>query len=142
MKRFQEYLAGELAAIEAAGLYKNERVIVTPQQAVIRVADGREVLNFCANNYLGLSNHPRVIQAAQTAMNERGYGMSSVRFICGTQDLHKELEAAISRYFQTDDAILYAACFDANGGVFEPLFDERDAIISDALNHASIIDGV
>ncbi|MDR2362097.1 MAG: glycine C-acetyltransferase [Prevotellaceae bacterium] len=142
MKKFQEYLKSELAAIETAGLYKNERIIVTPQQAIIRIADGQEVINLCANNYLGLSNHPRLIQAAQTAINERGYGMSSVRFICGTQDLHKELEAAISRYFRTDDAILYAACFDANGGVFEPLFDERDAIISDALNHASIIDGV
>jgi glycine C-acetyltransferase len=140
--KFQDYLAGELAAIEAAGLYKNERVIGTPQQAVIRIADGREVLNFCANNYLGLSNHPRVIKAAQAAMDDRGYGMSSVRFICGTQDLHKELEAAVARYFHTDDAILYAACFDANGGLFEPLLDERDAIISDALNHASIIDGV
>ena len=139
---FQDYLTGELAAIEAAGLYKNERIIVTPQQAVVRTADGREALNFCANNYLGLSNHPRVIKAAQTAMDDRGYGMSSVRFICGTQDLHKELEAAVARYFHADDAILYAACFDANGGLFEPLLDERDAIISDALNHASIIDGV
>ena len=139
---FQNHLAAELAAIEQAGLYKRERIIVTPQQAVIKVQAGQEALNFCANNYLGLSNHPRVIRAAQEAMNERGYGMSSVRFICGTQDLHKELEAAISRYFRTDDAILYAACFDANGGVFEPLFDEHDAIISDALNHASIIDGV
>ncbi|MDR2359369.1 MAG: glycine C-acetyltransferase [Prevotellaceae bacterium] len=139
---FQNHLAAGLAAIEQAGLYKHERIIVTPQQAVIKVQAGQEALNFCANNYLGLSNHPRVVRAAQEAMNERGYGMSSVRFICGTQDLHKELEAAISRYFQTDDAILYAACFDANGGVFEPLFDEHDAIISDALNHASIIDGV
>ncbi|MDR0582077.1 MAG: glycine C-acetyltransferase [Prevotellaceae bacterium] len=139
---FQNHLAAELAAIEQAGLYKHERIIVTPQQAVIKVQAGQEALNFCANNYLGLSNHPRVIRAAQEAMDERGYGMSSVRFICGTQDLHKELEAAISRYFQTEDAILYAACFDANGGVFEPLFDEHDAIISDALNHASIIDGV
>jgi glycine C-acetyltransferase len=140
--KFQNYLAAELAAIDAAGLYKDERVIVTPQQAAIKVKQGQEVLNFCANNYLGLSNHPRVVRAAQEAMNTRGYGMSSVRFICGTQDLHKELEAAIARYFKTDDAILYAACFDANGGVFEPLFDEHDAIISDALNHASIIDGV
>ncbi|MDR3350536.1 MAG: glycine C-acetyltransferase [Prevotellaceae bacterium] len=141
-RNFQNHLAAELAAIEQAGLYKQERIIVTPQQALIKVQTGQEALNFCANNYLGLSNHPRVIRAAQEAMNERGYGMSSVRFICGTQDLHRELEAAISRYFQTDDAILYAACFDANGGVFEPLFDEHDAIISDALNHASIIDGV
>ncbi|MDR3133123.1 MAG: glycine C-acetyltransferase [Prevotellaceae bacterium] len=141
-KTFQNYLTAELAAIEAAGLYKKERIIVTPQQAVIKLEGGEEALNFCANNYLGLSNHPRVIRAAQEAMEERGYGMSSVRFICGTQDLHRELEAAVSRYFRTEDAILYAACFDANGGLFEPLFDERDAIISDALNHASIIDGV
>ncbi len=139
---FKNHLADTLTEIEQAGLYKNERIIVTPQQAAIRVNTGQEVLNFCANNYLGLSNHPRVVKAAQAAMDTHGYGMSSVRFICGTQDLHKELEAAIARYFKTEDAILYAACFDANGGVFEPLFDENDAIISDALNHASIIDGV
>ena len=140
--KIKNHLANELNAIEEAGLYKKERIITTPQQAAIRVNTGNEVLNFCANNYLGLSNHPRVIKAAQTAMDSHGYGMSSVRFICGTQDMHKELETAISCYFKTEDTILYAACFDANGGVFEPLFDENDAIISDALNHASIIDGV
>ena len=140
--KIKQHLAAELSHIEEAGLYKKERIIVTAQQAGIRVSAGREVLNFCANNYLGLSNHPRVIKAAQQAMETHGYGMSSVRFICGTQDIHKELEAAIAHYFKADDAILYAACFDANGGVFEPLFDEQDAIISDALNHASIIDGV
>ena len=120
---------------------KEERLIESAQQAAITVK-GKEVLNFCANNYLGLSNHPRLIKASQEMMNNRGYGMSSVRFICGTQDIHKELEAAVSDYFQTEDTILYAACFDANGGVFEPLFSEEDAIISDSLNHASIIDGV
>ncbi len=140
--KFKTQLANELDEIRKAGLYKEERIITTPQQAAIRVNTGQEVLNFCANNYLGLSNHPRVIKAAQKAMDTHGYGMSSVRFICGTQDMHKELEAAISRYFKTEDTILYAACFDANGGVFEPLFTEEDAIISDALNHASIIDGV
>jgi glycine C-acetyltransferase len=140
--KMKNYLASELDAIEKAGLYKQERIITTPQQAEIKVSTGQTVLNFCANNYLGLSNHPRVIQAAQRAMDTHGYGMSSVRFICGTQDLHKELEAAVAKYFKTEDTILYAACFDANGGVFEPLFDENDAIISDALNHASIIDGV
>lgn len=139
--KFQQHLQSELAAIREAGLYKNERLIEGPQQAEINVG-GKKVLNFCANNYLGLSNHPRLIQAAKDAMDARGYGMSSVRFICGTQDMHKELEAAVSRFFKTDDAILYAACFDANGGVFEPLFGAEDAIISDALNHASIIDGV
>ena len=138
----KNFLANELQSIQEAGLYKNERIITSPQSAVITLADGREVLNFCANNYLGLSDHPRVVKAAQEAMEKRGYGMSSVRFICGTQDIHKELEAAISDYFQTEDTILYAACFDANGGVFEPLLTEQDAIISDALNHASIIDGV
>ena len=137
----KEHLAQTLAEIKEAGLYKNERLIESPQQAAIQVA-GKEVLNFCANNYLGLSNNPRLIQAAKDAMDKRGFGMSSVRFICGTQDIHKELEAAISDYFKTEDTILYAACFDANGGVFEPLFTEEDAIISDALNHASIIDGV
>ncbi len=131
-----------MKAIEEAGLYKRERIIVTPQRAEIRVESGQEVLNFCANNYLGLSDHPRLINAATKALEERGYGMSSVRFICGTQDYHKQLEETISRFFGTDDTILYAACFDANGGLFEPLFTDEDAIISDALNHASIIDGV
>ncbi len=139
--KMQEYLCQTLAEIKEAGLYKEERLIESAQQAAITVK-GKEVLNFCANNYLGLSNHPRLIKASQEMMNNRGYGMSSVRFICGTQDIHKELEAAISEYFQTEDTILYAACFDANGGVFEPLFTEQDAIISDSLNHASIIDGV
>ena len=141
-KGMKDYLAAELKSIEEAGLYKKERIIITPQRADIRVNEGQEVLNFCANNYLGLSDHPRLIQAAKDAMDERGFGMSSVRFICGTQDIHKELEKAIAEYFHTEDTILYAACFDANGGVFEPLFGEKDAIISDALNHASIIDGV
>ena len=139
---FKDFLVQELTAIEAAGLYKNERIITTPQRADIRVGKGDEVLNFCANNYLGLSDNKRLIEAAKKAMDTHGYGMSSVRFICGTQDLHKQLEAAISDYFHTEDTILYAACFDANGGLFEPLFTEEDAIISDALNHASIIDGV
>jgi len=139
---FQKHLQDELAAIEAAGLYKKERVIVTPQTAEIKVSGGQEVLNFCANNYLGLSNNPKLIAAAKKALDERGYGMSSVRFICGTQDLHKTLEAKISEFFRMDDAILYAACFDANTGLFETLLHEEDAIISDALNHASIIDGV
>lgn len=138
----KEFLAKELDGIKAAGLYKNERIITTPQRAEIRVGDGQEVLNFCANNYLGLSDDTRLVEAAEKAMRERGFGMSSVRFICGTQDMHKQLEAAISDYFKTEDTILYAACFDANGGLFEPLFTEDDAIISDALNHASIIDGV
>lgn len=138
---FQKHLASELAAIQEAGLYKNERLIESPQQAAIQVA-GKEVLNFCANNYLGLSNSNRLIQAAKEAMDRRGYGMSSVRFICGTQDIHKQLEKKISDFFKTEDTILYAACFDANGGVFEPLLTDQDAIISDALNHASIIDGV
>ena len=140
--KIKTQLTNELNEIRKAGLYKEERIIVAPQQAAIRVNTGKEVLNFCANNYLGLSNHPRVIKAAQKAMDTHGYGMSSVRFICGTQDLHKELEAEISQFFGMEDAILYAACYDANGGVFEPLLDEHDAIISDALNHASIIDGV
>ena len=139
---FKKQLAGELKGSEEAGLYKNERIITSPQNAEITLANGETMLNFCANNYLGLSDNPRVIAAAKRAMDERGYGMSSVRFICGTQDLHKELEKAISEYFQTEDTIVYAACFDANGGVFEPLFTDEDAIISDALNHASIIDGV
>ncbi|MDE5998030.1 MAG: glycine C-acetyltransferase [Muribaculaceae bacterium] len=142
-KNFQKHLSKELDSIKEAGLYKNERIIVTPQSADIKVAgtDG-DVLNFCANNYLGLADNSRLIEAAKNAMDNRGYGMSSVRFICGTQDLHKELEKAISDYFKTEDTILYAACFDANGGLFEPLFTEEDAIISDSLNHASIIDGV
>ena len=139
--KMKEYLSNSLAEITEAGLYKNERIIESPQSAAIEVK-GKEVLNFCANNYLGLSNHPRLIEGAKKMMDKRGFGMSSVRFICGTQDAHKELEAAISEYFKTEDTILYAACFDANGGVFEPLFTDEDAIISDALNHASIIDGV
>ena len=139
--KIKEYLQRELADIKAAGLYKTERVIASPQRAEIEVA-GRSVLNFCANNYLGLSDDERLIEAAKQAMDERGFGMSSVRLICGCQDIHKELERAIADYFGTEDTILYAACFDANGGVFEPLFTEQDAIISDALNHASIIDGV
>lgn len=139
--KFQEHLQQELKDIKEAGLYKSERLIEGPQQAAIQV-NGQEVLNFCANNYLGLSNNPRLIQAAKDMMDRRGYGMSSVRFICGTQDVHKELEEAISKFFKTEDTILYAACFDANGGVFEPLLTADDAIISDALNHASIIDGV
>ena len=139
--KMKEHLAQTLSEIREAGLYKEERLICSPQRAAIEVA-GKEVLNFCANNYLGLSDHPRLIEASKRMMDRRGFGMSSVRFICGTQDIHKELEQAISSYFKTDDTILYAACFDANGGVFEPLFTEEDAIISDALNHASIIDGV
>ena len=139
--KMKEHLSNSLAEIKEAGLYKEERIIESPQSAAIEVK-GKEVLNFCANNYLGLSNHPRLIEGAKKMMDKRGFGMSSVRFICGTQDSHKELEAAISDYFKTEDTILYAACFDANGGVFEPLLTEQDAIISDALNHASIIDGV
>lgn len=139
--KMKEHLSNALAEIKEAGLYKEERIIESPQSAAIEVK-GKEVLNFCANNYLGLSNHPRLIEGAKKMMDKRGFGMSSVRFICGTQDSHKELEAAISDYFKTEDTILYAACFDANGGVFEPLLTEQDAIISDALNHASIIDGV
>ena len=139
--KMKDHLCKELAEIKEAGLYKEERIIESPQRAAIEVK-GKEVLNFCANNYLGLSNHPRLIEGAKKMMDKRGFGMSSVRFICGTQDAHKELEAAISEYFKTEDTILYAACFDANGGVFEPLFTDQDAIISDSLNHASIIDGV
>ena len=139
---FQKHLQKELHEIEEAGLYKNERIITSPQQAAIKVSTGQEVLNFCANNYLGLSNDKELIKAAKKALDSHGYGMSSVRFICGTGDLHKELEARIAGFFGTEDSILYASCFDANGGVFEPLLDEKDAIISDALNHASIIDGV
>lgn len=142
-KNFKTHLEKELQDIKDAGLYKNERVIVTPQSSDIEVEGTKgEVLNFCANNYLGLADNTRLIEAAKAAMDRRGYGMSSVRFICGTQDLHKELENSISDYFKTEDTILYAACFDANGGLFEPLFTEEDAIISDSLNHASIIDGV
>ena len=139
--KMKEYLSNTIAEIKEAGLYKEERLIESAQQATISVK-GKQVLNFCANNYLGLSNHPRLIEASKKMMDRRGYGVSTVRFICGTQDIHKELEAAISEYFQTEDTILYAACFDANAGVFEPLFTEEDAIISDSLNHASIIDGV
>ena len=140
--KFQQHLQKELTEIKEAGLYKNERNIASAQSAEIILQDGSKALNFCANNYLGLADSPRIIQAAEKAMKERGYGMSSVRFICGTQDLHKELEQAISRFFKTEDTILYASCFDANGGVFEPLLTAEDAIISDSLNHASIIDGV
>ncbi|MBR5019703.1 MAG: glycine C-acetyltransferase [Bacteroidales bacterium] len=139
---FQKYLEAELQSIREAGLYKEERVITSAQQAAIKVQPGKDVLNFCANNYLGLANNPKLVEAAKQALDTHGYGMSSVRFICGTGDLHKELEQKISEFFGTEDAILYASCFDANGGVFEPLLDEHDAIISDALNHASIIDGV
>jgi glycine C-acetyltransferase len=138
----QEYLAKELLAIQEAGLFKRERIITTPQDAVINTTEGHEVLNFCANNYLGLSSHPMVVQAAKDAIDTHGYGMSSVRFICGTQDIHKTLESKIAEFLHTEDTILYAAAFDANGGVFEPLLGEEDAIISDELNHASIIDGV
>jgi glycine C-acetyltransferase len=140
--RMQAHLQKELTDIREAGLFKNERVITSPQGAEIKVNSGAEVLNFCANNYLGLSNNPKLIAAAKEALDSHGYGLSSVRFICGTQDLHKKLEAKIAEFFGTEDTILYAACFDANGGVFEPLLGEEDAIISDALNHASIIDGV
>jgi glycine C-acetyltransferase len=140
--KIKTHLANELKAIEEAGLFKKERIITSPQDASIRLAGGEEVLNFCANNYLGLSSHPALIEAARKALDSHGYGMSSVRFICGTTDLHKKLEEKIAQFFGTDDTILYAACFDANGGVFEPLLGEEDAIISDSLNHASIIDGV
>ncbi|MGC3947458.1 MAG: glycine C-acetyltransferase [Chryseolinea sp.] len=140
--KLQPVLQRELENIESAGLYKRERIITTPQGAVIETTDGKEVINFCANNYLGLSSHPRVLEAAKRAIDTHGFGMSSVRFICGTQDIHKELEQKISQFLGTEDTILYAAAFDANGGVFEPLFGTEDAIISDELNHASIIDGV
>ena len=140
--KFQKQLQDELANIKEAGLYKKERIITNPQGASIRVSTGEEVLNFCANNYLGLSSHPDVIQAAKDALDTHGYGMSSVRFICGTQDIHKNLEKKISEFLGMEDTILYAAAFDANGGLFEPLFGKQDAIISDSLNHASIIDGV
>ena len=141
-KNFKQYLETELQSIKDAGLYKNERVITSPQKADITVAGGQQVLNFCANNYLGLANNPQLIEAAKEALDTHGYGMASVRFICGTGDLQKKLEAKIAEFFGTEDTILYSSCFDANGGVFEPLLDEKDAIISDALNHASIIDGV
>ncbi|HPW65658.1 MAG TPA: glycine C-acetyltransferase, partial [Salinivirgaceae bacterium] len=140
--KFQKHLQNELKSIEEAGLYKHERIIVSPQGAEIKVSTGKEVLNFCANNYLGLSNNPKLIEAAKKALDTHGYGMSSVRFICGTGDLHKSLEQKIAQFFGTEDTILYAACFDANGGAFEPLLTQEDAIISDSLNHASIIDGV
>ena len=141
-KELKNFLTKEIQNTKDAGLYKEERIIITPQTAAIKVQGGKDVLNFCANNYLGLSDNPRLIKAAKDMMDSHGYGMSSVRFICGTQDIHKQLEKAIAHYFHTEDAILYAACFDANGGVFEPLFGPEDAIISDSLNHASIIDGV
>ncbi len=139
---FKSYLQKEISDIREAGIYKSERIIVSPQGAEIELNTGQKVLNFCANNYLGLSNNPQLIEAAKKALDSHGYGMSSVRFICGTTNLHKELEAKIAEFFGTEDTILYAACFDANGGVFEPLLNEQDAIISDSLNHASIIDGV
>jgi glycine C-acetyltransferase len=139
---FQNYLSNQLKEIKEAGLFKDERIITSPQGAVIELDTGQKVLNFCANNYLGLSNNPDLIKAAKSSLDDHGYGMSSVRFICGTTDLHKELERKIARFFSTEDTLLYAACFDANGGVFEPLLTSEDAIISDALNHASIIDGV
>jgi len=140
--KFKQQLQQELTNIDNAGLYKKERIIINPQGALIKISTGKEVLNFCANNYLGLSSHPEVIEAAKESLNKYGYGMSSVRFICGTQDVHKQLEDKISKLLGMEDTILYAAAFDANGGVFEPLFDDKDAIISDSLNHASIIDGV
>ena len=138
----QEILTEELETICRDGLYKDERIITTPQGSSIQVQDGQQVLNFCANNYLGLANHPDVIAAAKRALDDHGFGMASVRFICGTQDLHKSLERAISEFFGTEDTILYSSCFDANGGLFETLLGPEDAVISDALNHASIIDGV
>ncbi len=140
--KLQHHLQSELRGIQEAGLYKRERIITSAQDAVIKISTGQEVINFCANNYLGLSSHPKVIEAAHAALDSHGFGMSSVRFICGTQDIHKELEAKLAHFLGTEDTILYAAAFDANGGVFEPLFGEEDAIISDSLNHASIIDGV
>jgi len=140
--KYKDYLASELEVIKESGLYKQERLITTPQGPEIKISTGETVLNFCANNYLGISSHPKIIEGARKALESHGYGMSSVRFICGTQDIHKELEEKIATFFGTEDTILYAACFDANGGVFEPLFSKEDAIISDELNHASIIDGV
>ncbi|NNE03865.1 MAG: glycine C-acetyltransferase [Eudoraea sp.] len=141
-KNIKQHLKKELSAIEEAGLYKKERIITSPQDAVIKISTGQEVINFCSNNYLGLSSHPEVIKAAKDTLDSHGFGMSSVRFICGTQDIHKELEEKIASFYETEDTILYAAAFDANGGVFEPLLTAEDAIISDSLNHASIIDGV
>src|ERR1700749_3279263 len=139
---FNQHIQAELDCIRAAGLFKSERIIATPQGAMVKLADGRELINLCANNYLGLSSHPKVIEAAHEALRTHGYGMSSVRFICGTQDIHKELEQRLARFLGTEDTILYGSCFDANGGLFETLLGEDDAIISDALNHASIIDGI
>ncbi|MBW8780026.1 MAG: glycine C-acetyltransferase [Burkholderiales bacterium] len=139
---FNQHMQAELEGIRAAGLFKSERIIATPQGALVKLADGRELINLCANNYLGLSSHPKVIEAAHEGLRTHGYGMSSVRFICGTQDIHKELEQRLARFLGTEDTILYAAAFDANGGLFEPLLGEDDAVISDALNHASIIDGI
>ena len=140
--KFQQQLKNELASISEAGLFKKERIIIQPQSTEVEVDTGKKVLNFCANNYLGLSSHPEVVKAAKDALDTHGFGMSSVRFICGTQDIHKELEKKISSFLSTEDTILYAAAFDANGGLFEPLFSKEDAIISDSLNHASIIDGI
>ena len=140
--KIKDHLASELKSIKEAGLYKKERIITSSQDAVIKISTGEEVINFCANNYLGLSAHPKIIKAAKETLDTHGFGMSSVRFICGTQDIHKELEHRIAKFYGTEDTILYAAAFDANGGVFEPLLSAEDAIISDALNHASIIDGV
>ena len=140
--KIKDTLTKEIQEIKEAGLYKSERIITSSQDAIIKISTGEEVINFCANNYLGLSNHPEVIQAAKDTMDSHGFGMSSVRFICGTQDIHKQLEEKIAEFYKTEDTILYAACFDANGGVFEPLLTKDDAIISDSLNHASIIDGV
>src|SRR5215471_8759629 len=139
--KFRDHLRAQLSQLKEIGLYKRERLIQTPQGAAIRVG-GKEVVNFCANNYLGLANHPEIVRAAHEGLDRWGYGLSSVRFICGTQDVHRQLEGAIARFFQKEDAILYIACFDANGGLFEPLLGEEDAILSDELNHASIIDGV
>ena len=138
----RDRLSAELDSIREQGLYKTERIITTPQSAAIRTTEGREVLNFCANNYLGLADHPDIIAAAKHALDTHGFGLASVRFICGTQDLHKQLEAVIAKFFGCDDAILYTSCFDANGGLFETILNENDAVISDALNHASIIDGI
>src|SRR5580700_7128567 len=138
----QQHFAGQLSEIRLQGLYKTERAIRTPQRAHIATSDGREVLNLCANNYLGLADHPEVVQAAREALDRWGFGLASVRFICGTQEIHKELETALSRFHQTDDTILYSSCFDANGGLFETLLGAEDAVISDELNHASIIDGI
>jgi glycine C-acetyltransferase len=141
-RRFLDRLAGQTEELKGAGLFKPERVLSSPQQPVVRLADGRELINLCANNYLALANHPSVIEAAHEALDRHGYGMASVRFICGTQDVHKQLEARLSAFLGMDDTILYSSCFDANGGLFETLLDEQDAVISDALNHASIIDGI